>query len=57
MGTININIESYEQLLEPAKFVKSKGANILRGGDYKPRTSPLSFQGMKEEEICKILHY
>lgn len=44
-------IESYEQLLETAKFVKSKGANILRGGAYKPRTSPNSFQGLKEEGI------
>ena len=42
-------IESYEQLLETAKFVKSKGANMLRGGAYKPRTSPDSFQGLKEE--------
>lgn len=50
-------IESYEQLLETAKFVKSKGANILRGGAYKPRTSPNSFQGLKEEglEILKAV--
>lgn len=50
-------IESYEQLLEIAKFVKSKGANILRGGAYKPRTSPNSFQGLKEEglEILKVV--
>lgn len=50
-------IESYEQLLETAKFVKSKGANILRGGAYKPRTSPGSFQGLKEEglEILKAV--
>lgn len=47
-------IESYEQLLMIAKFVKSKGANVLRGGAYKPRTSPYSFQGMKEEGL-KIL--
>ena len=48
-------IESYEQLLETAQFIKSKGANILRGGAYKPRTSPKSFQGLKEEglEILK----
>ena len=44
-------IESYDQLLKTAKFVKSKGANILRGGAYKPRTSPNSFQGLKEEGI------
>ena len=50
-------IESYEQLLETAKFVKLKGANILRGGAYKPRTSPNSFQGLKEEglEILKAV--
>lgn len=47
-------IESYEQLLATAKFVKSMGANVLRGGAYKPRTSPFSFQGMKEEGL-KIL--
>ena len=50
-------IESYEQLLETARFIKSKGANILRGGAYKPRTSPKSFQGLKEEglEILKAV--
>lgn len=50
-------IESYEQLLETAKFVKSQGANILRGGAYKPRTSPNSFQGLKKEglEILKAV--
>ena len=50
-------IESYDQLLKTAKFVKSKGANILRGGAYKPRTSPNSFQGLKEEglEILKAV--
>ncbi len=50
-------IESYEQLLETAKFVKSMGANILRGGAYKPRTSPNSFQGLKQEglEILKAV--
>ncbi|CEQ11640.1 phospho-2-dehydro-3-deoxyheptonate aldolase [[Clostridium] sordellii] len=48
-------IESYEQLLETAKFIKKQGANMLRGGAYKPRTSPNSFQGLKEEglEILK----
>ncbi|CEP80206.1 3-deoxy-7-phosphoheptulonate synthase [Paraclostridium sordellii] len=47
-------IESYEQLLETAKFIKKQGANMLRGGAYKPRTSPNSFQGLKEEGL-KIL--
>ena len=40
------SIESEEQLLSTAKFVKSKGASILRGGVYKLRTSPKSFQGL-----------
>lgn len=44
-------IESYEQLLKTAEFVKEKGANVLRGGAYKPRTSPDSFQGLKEEGL------
>ncbi len=50
-------IESYDQLLKTAEFIKSKGANILRGGAYKPRTSPSSFQGLKEEglEILKAV--
>lgn len=50
-------IESYEQLLKTAKFVKSQGANILRGGAFKPRTSPSSFKGLKEEglEILKAV--
>ena len=50
-------IESYEQLLKTAKFIKSKGANVLRGGAYKPRTSPMSFQGLKQEglEILKAV--
>lgn len=50
-------IESYDQLLKTAQFVKSKGVNVLRGGAYKPRTSPNSFQGLKEEglEILKAV--
>ncbi|WP_018591283.1 3-deoxy-7-phosphoheptulonate synthase [Terrisporobacter glycolicus] len=50
-------IESYDQLLKTAKFVKSQGANILRGGAFKPRTSPSSFKGLKEEglEILKAV--
>ncbi len=48
-------IESYEQFLKTAEFVKSQGADILRGGAYKPRTSSFSFNGLKEEglEILK----
>ena len=41
-------IESYEQLLQIAKFLKSKEVKVLRGGAYKPRTSPCSFQGMQK---------
>jgi 3-deoxy-7-phosphoheptulonate synthase len=48
------SIESEEQLLESAYIVKKGGAQILRGGAYKPRTSPYSFQGMEEEGL-KIL--
>ncbi|WP_313016891.1 3-deoxy-7-phosphoheptulonate synthase [Acetoanaerobium noterae] len=50
-------IESYDQLLETARFIKSKGAKILRGGAYKPRTSPFAFQGMRKEglEILKAV--
>jgi len=48
-------IESKEQLLEIAKKVKAAGAKILRGGAFKPRTSPYSFQGLGKEglEILK----
>ncbi len=44
-------VENREQLLETAKAVYSGGANILRGGAYKPRTSPYSFQGLGEEGL------
>lgn len=47
-------VESKEQILETAKAVKAAGANILRGGAFKPRTSPYAFQGMKEDGL-KIL--
>jgi 3-deoxy-7-phosphoheptulonate synthase len=47
-------IEGREILLEIARHVKAAGANILRGGAYKPRTSPYSFQGLGEEGL-KIL--
>src|ERR1051326_2394943 len=39
-------VESYEHTLETAKAVKAAGAQILRGGAYKPCTSPYSFQGL-----------
>lgn len=41
-------VESRDQIIETAKIVKAAGAHILRGGAYKPRTSPYSFQGMEE---------
>ncbi|MGM0471184.1 MAG: 3-deoxy-7-phosphoheptulonate synthase [Bacillota bacterium] len=44
-------VESEEQLIEAAKAVKAQGAQILRGGAFKPRTSPYSFQGLKEEGL------
>ncbi len=44
-------IESREQILESAREVKAAGANILRGGAFKPRTSPYSFQGMEMEGL------
>ncbi len=47
-------VESLQQLLETAQAVKEAGATILRGGAYKPRTSPYSFQGLGLEGL-KIL--
>lgn len=44
-------VESYEQLLEAAKVVKATGAEFIRGGAFKPRTSPYSFQGLEEEGL------
>ena len=48
------SVESREQLLETAHAVRQAGAHALRGGAFKPRTSPYSFQGMGEEGL-KIL--
>lgn len=44
-------VESEEQIFETAQAVKSSGGHILRGGAYKPRTSPYSFQGLGEEGL------
>lgn len=44
-------IESEEQLLSTARAVKAAGASFLRGGAYKPRTSPYAFQGLEEEGL------
>ena len=44
-------VETEEQLLEIAREVKKAGATFVRGGAYKPRTSPYSFQGLEEEGL------
>lgn len=45
------SVESEAQIMESAEKVKAAGATALRGGAFKPRTSPYSFQGMKEEGL------
>jgi 3-deoxy-7-phosphoheptulonate synthase len=45
------SVESEEQIVETARAVKDAGAKVLRGGAFKPRTSPYSFQGMEEEGL------
>lgn len=45
------SVESEEQIMSSARAVKAAGAKSLRGGAFKPRTSPYSFQGMKEEGL------
>lgn len=49
------SVESEEQIIEVATAVKESGAHILRGGAFKPRTSPYAFQGMKGEGIQLLL--
>jgi 3-deoxy-7-phosphoheptulonate synthase len=44
-------VESEDQILETARLVRAAGANILRGGAFKPRTSPYSFQGLGIEGL------
>ncbi len=44
-------VENEKQLLETAKTVKESGASVLRGGAFKPRTSPFSFQGMGKDGL------
>ena len=44
-------VENEEQIIETAKAVRAAGANMLRGGAFKPRTSPYSFQGLEEEGL------
>jgi len=45
------SVESREQIIEVAKAVKASGATLLRGGAFKPRTSPYAFQGLKYEGL------
>ncbi len=45
------SVEGEEMLLETARFVASRGAKLLRGGAFKPRTSPYSFQGLGEDGL------
>lgn len=45
------SVESEEQIISSARAVKQAGATALRGGAFKPRTSPYSFQGMKEDGL------
>ncbi len=47
-------VESREQLMEAAECVKKGGANFLRGGAFKPRTSPYDFQGLAEEGLAML---
>ncbi len=49
------SVESEEQIISVAQSVKEAGAQILRGGAFKPRTSPYAFQGMKGEGIQLLL--
>jgi 3-deoxy-7-phosphoheptulonate synthase len=49
-------VEGPEQLLATARAIQASGASILRGGAFKPRTSPYSFQGLKEEGL-KLLKW
>ena len=49
------SVESEEQIIEVAQAVKAAGADILRGGAFKPRTSPYAFQGLKDQGIKLLL--
>jgi len=47
-------VESEEQIVDSARIVKAAGAQILRGGAFKPRSSPYSFQGLEEEGLTLL---
>lgn len=49
------SVETEDQIIEVATAVKASGANVLRGGAFKPRTSPYAFQGLGEEGIRLLL--
>lgn len=49
------SVESHDQIIQVAEAVKKAGAHILRGGAFKPRTSPYAFQGLGEEGIGYLL--
>lgn len=49
------SIESEEQIIEVAQAVKKSGANFLRGGAFKPRTSPYAFQGLRDDGLKLLL--
>ena len=49
------SVESEEQIIEVATAVKNAGAEVLRGGAFKPRTSPYAFQGMRDKGIELLL--
>jgi 3-deoxy-7-phosphoheptulonate synthase len=49
------SVENHEQLMETAKAVKSAGGEILRGGAFKPRSSPYNFQGLGEEGLKLLM--
>lgn len=48
------SVENWDQLIRTARAVKASGAKFLRGGAFKPRSSPYSFQGMKEEGLVLL---
>lgn len=49
------SVESLEQIVSVAESVKASGAGMLRGGAFKPRTSPYAFQGMRDKGIALLL--
>ena len=49
------SVENHDQIIAVAEAVKASGANILRGGAFKPRTSPYDFQGLKAEGLKLLL--